>query len=103
MLLFVVLSTVHLISLMFLLAVFVVSLMKMANSSRRASCGLDFCSVPDIRGSLQGASEAGYACFHSSLSLSIYLFIYGFLNYTVSISDYTGIGNYVEGSCHGLI
>ncbi|PNF42601.1 Protein arginine N-methyltransferase 5 [Cryptotermes secundus] len=39
--------------------------MKMANSSRRASCGLDFCSVPDIRGSLQGASEAGYdfTCF----------------------------------------
>jgi hypothetical protein len=27
------------------------------------SCGLDFCSIPDIRGSLQGASEAGYVCF----------------------------------------
>jgi hypothetical protein len=37
--------------------------MKMANSNRRVSCGLDFCSIPDIRASLQGASEAGYAYF----------------------------------------
>lgn len=29
-------------------------------SSRRISCGLDFCSVSDIRGSLQGASDGGF-------------------------------------------
>jgi hypothetical protein len=87
-LLFVVFSTVCVLSVMFLLAVFVVSPMKMANSSRRVSCGLDFCSIPDIRGSLQGASEAGYACFHSSLSL----FIYCFINDGVNSSEYAGIG-----------
>ncbi|XP_067002260.2 protein arginine N-methyltransferase 5 [Anabrus simplex] len=32
----------------------------MASTSRRVSCGLDLCSVPDIRASLQCASEAGY-------------------------------------------
>ncbi|XP_049813018.1 protein arginine N-methyltransferase 5 isoform X1 [Schistocerca nitens] len=30
------------------------------STSRRISCGLDFCSVPDIRASLQLASESGY-------------------------------------------
>jgi hypothetical protein len=43
----------------FFLLLFVGSLVKMANSNRRVSCGLDFCSISDIRGSLQGASEAG--------------------------------------------
>jgi hypothetical protein len=73
MLLFVVYSAVFVLSLMLLLTVFVVSPMKMANSSRRVSCGLDFCSVPDIRGSLQGASEAGYSMFTLCFIISLFV------------------------------
>jgi hypothetical protein len=69
-------------SIVYLLRVFSVphSPMKMANSSRRVSCGLDFCSVPDIRGSLQGASEAGYASF--------LLFLFSHLNVSLRIYDF---------------
>jgi hypothetical protein len=40
---------------------------------------------------------------HVSIILYHYLFIYGFLNDTISILDYAGIGNDVVGSGHGLI
>jgi hypothetical protein len=80
----------------FLLLLFIGSSVKMANSNRRVSCGLDFCSIPDIRGSLQGASEAGYARFLFIIFFFLLVFLLLVLIFLLHFHLFTSVYDFLR-------